>query len=101
MGDNMRNQYKFINLSRYLRENNEDTIVLTKGDTESVKSKSSIVNNTEIEVQFKYPTKEESDIKEKVLRYYSETIKDENGRYKSWEHCHSYFLRIEKMLTKK
>lgn len=152
----MRNQYKFINLSRYLRENNEDTIVLkfseiesilgekmcksaytypaywslsethtfplawinegytlknldlknriivlTKGDTESVKFKSSIVNNTEIEVQFKYPTKEESDIKEKVLRYYSETIKDENGRYKSWEHCHSYFLRIEKMLTKK
>lgn len=151
MEENMRNQYKFISLSRYLRENDKNTIVLkfseiesilgekmcksaynypaywslsethtfplawinegytlkkldltnriivlTKGDTELVKSKSNIVTNTKIEVQFKHPIKEENDIKENVLSYYNEIVKDENARYKSWEHCHSYFLKHRK-----
>lgn len=151
MEDNIRNQYKFINLSRYLHENDENTIVLkfseiesilggkiydlvynypvcwslsethtfplawinegytlkkldltssiivlTKGDIKLVRSKSSIVTNTEIEVQFKHPIKEEKDINKNVLSYYNETVKDENGRYKSCEHCHSYFLKHRK-----
>ena len=155
MEDNMRNQYKFINLSRYLRENGENTIVLkfseiesilgekmcksaynypaywslskthtfplawinegytlksldlknrtivlSKGDTKAIKPKSIIVTNPEIKVQFNHQIQGESDIKEKVLTYYNETIKDENGRYKSWEHCHSYFLKNRKNVNK-
>ena len=151
----MRNQYKFINLSRYLRENGENTIVLkfseiesilgekmcksaynypaywslskthtfplawinegytlksldlknrtivlSKGDTKAIKPKSIIVTNPEIKVQFNHQIQGESDIKEKVLTYYNETIKDENGRYKSWEHCHSYFLKNRKNVNK-
>lgn len=32
----MRNQYKFINLSRYLSENDENTIVLKFSEIESI-----------------------------------------------------------------
>lgn len=32
-------------------------------------------------------------ISENIFKYYNETIKDENGRYKSWEHCHNYFIK--------
>jgi len=32
-----------------------------------------------------------SDITSKILTFYSELQKDKNHRYKSWEHCYSYF----------
>lgn len=35
---------------------------------------------------------QEKDIIVNVLKYYSETFKDENSRYNSWKHCHEYFL---------
>lgn len=51
-------------------------------ETTKIKEKS---NNKIIEV--------ETDIRETIIKYHYEIIKDENGRYKSWEHCHEYFIK--------
>lgn len=32
------------------------------------------------------------DLKNTIYKFYNEIIEDENARYKSWEHCHDYFI---------
>lgn len=59
----------------------------------------SIISSNKLERKLKQLNTINSNIIEtNISNFYIEIIEDPNGRYKSWEHCHSFFVKHRKQI---